>query len=122
MPVTQVLPQQTWPVPQSVLAMQATQMPFWQTLPPMVLQVVPFATAQHVPSWPLTLHAWQSSQPAIVQQTPFTQLPVWHCVPPVHGEPEVSLPHTPLMQEKPEAQSLLEEQLVRQAVPALLQA
>lgn len=75
-PVAQVLPQQTWPVPQFDEEMQATQTPFEQTFPPAVVQVVPSVTAQQVPRWPLMLQAWQSSQEPIMQQTPFTQLPV----------------------------------------------
>lgn len=54
-------------------------------------QVVADERFVHVPTEPLTLHAWQSVvEPpphAPLQHTPSTQLPLWHCVPVLHETP-----------------------------------
>ena len=39
----------------------------------------PFADAVQVPTAPVTLHASHAPGQAELQQTPSTQLPVWHC-------------------------------------------
>jgi hypothetical protein len=42
---------------------------------------VPWATFEHVPTRPVTLHAWQLSVQAVSQQTPSAQFPLAQVVP-----------------------------------------
>jgi hypothetical protein len=47
----------------------------------------PAATGEHVPTEPALLHVWQSPLHALSQQTPSTQLPLWHSDPAMHAVP-----------------------------------
>lgn len=53
-------------------------------------QVVPFASAVHVPSEPARLHAPQPPLHALSQQTPFTQLPDGHWPGDEHPSPKAA--------------------------------
>jgi hypothetical protein len=73
------------------------------------------------------VHAWQVPPQAVWQQTPETQFPLRHWLPAPQAAPSASsAPQVPvgpgLLQELDAAHCALEVQLVRQAVPALLQA
>jgi hypothetical protein len=53
-----------------------------------------------------TVHAWQSPEHAVLQQTPSTQAPEAHCPFTVHAPPfAIGATHAPIAQTKPLAQS-----------------
>jgi hypothetical protein len=78
----------------------------------------PAGTGWQVPALPETAHEVHASQLGESQQTCSTQLPLMQVVPSVHDPPRgVRFVHEPLAHEKPEAQSLSPEQVVRHAAP-----
>ena len=80
-------------------------------------------TALHVPGEPDTSHASHAPPHAPLQQTPSTHNVLWHCEFALHalllGRAAVQLPLTQYGAE--DAQSGLAVQVVKQAVPLLLQ-
>jgi hypothetical protein len=73
---------------------------------------VPAVMAPQVPSAPLpffaAVHAWQRPVQAVLQQTPSTQEPDWHCAAVEQAAPLASgAVQTPALQTSPEMQSAL---------------
>jgi hypothetical protein len=81
-------------------------------------------TSLHVPSWPMTLHAWQVPHEAVAQQTPSThELPVRQSASAEHGSPSRCLsPHLFFWRSQiaGDAQSVSAVQVVLQAAPSQL--
>ena len=84
--------------------------------------VAPVVSATQVPTVPLWLHAWHAPLQATLQQTPSTQLTLWHWLLAVHAAPlDFLVTHAPPLQKSPEAQFASTEQVVGQLVLAPLQ-
>jgi hypothetical protein len=62
------------------------QVPVWQFAVMHAESVAAAGLLLQVPAVP-RLQAWQAGQPVLPQQTPFTQLPMAHSLPVVHGRP-----------------------------------
>jgi hypothetical protein len=82
--------------------------------------VLPADTGWQEPALPVRLQTWQLLQLAAEQQTPSTQLPLPHSLPPAHSWPRRLSPHDPALQKLPGAQSALLAQTATQVVPLVL--
>jgi hypothetical protein len=69
------------PAPSQTLVLPQTVEP-----PPQPASVVPLDLGAQLPA-PFRLHAWHAGQLELPQQTPSTQLPLMHWVPPVQAIP-----------------------------------
>ena len=86
------------------------------TQPPCV-SIAPAGIGLQLPAPPGALQDVQVPQLVAEQQTPSTQLPLSHSVPPVQICPRRFFPQEPLLQTVPVAHSLSPEQAARQEVP-----
>jgi hypothetical protein len=84
---------------------------------PPCVSIAPAGIARQLPAPPATLQAMQVPQLVDEQQTPSTQLPLSHSVPPVQICPRRFFPQEPPLQTVPVAHSLSPEQAARQEVP-----
>jgi len=80
-------------------------------------------TGVHVPSWPLTSHAWHWPSQIVLQQKPSTQLWLVHSSPVAHDSPRLFFgTHVPVAPHRLEGvQSAFDVHLVRHPSPAALQ-
>ena len=77
---------------------------------------LPAGTTEQVPLEPVRLQAMQVPLQALLQQTPCAQKPELHIAAAVHGWPMASLPQLVPTQDAGEVQSVLDAQVVRQAL------
>jgi hypothetical protein len=87
---------------------------------PLPSSATPSGTSLHVPSDPASAQVRQVPEQALLQQTPSTQLPVWHSSPDSQVWPLSFLPHMPISQRKFVVHWALSVHELKQAVPPAL--